>query len=60
MDGLKEMVESEEKRWIWLYDDESVIGSTFRVCSHCNAIYHINSGDGLYNYCPNCGKRMDG
>lgn len=60
MNESKRTAKSRWKRWIWLYDDESVIGSSFRLCSNCNAVYHINSGDGLYNYCPNCGKRMDG
>lgn len=28
------------------------------TCSECG--YHMVVGDGAYNYCPNCGARMDG
>ena len=40
----------------WLYDDAN--NPTFRICSKCGAVYHVHSGDGAYNACPNCFSDM--
>lgn len=29
-----------------------------RTCSYCEFVYYDNGG--LFNYCPNCGAKMDG
>lgn len=29
-------------------------------CSNCDHIIHLALNGGVYNYCPNCGAKMDG
>ena len=43
----------------WLYDSSTEAASTFRICSSCGSVYRINSGDGPYEHCPNCGEREE-
>lgn len=40
-----------------IYDDGRFDGY-YNVCSMCG--FAIEDKHGLYNYCPNCGSRMDG
>ena len=40
----------------WTRDDGSPV---FLVCSICNGTV-LNNGSAHWNYCPNCGARMDG
>lgn len=41
----------------WLFDSTTESASTFRICDNCGEVYRINSGDGPYKYCPNCGQQ---
>lgn len=48
-----DVVEVVHGRWYWDADNET--GHNIRRCSVCH------SGSGwAFNYCPNCGARMDG
>ena len=42
----------------WYYDNGTEAESTFRICSNCGAVYHIQSGDSEFNCCPKCFVRM--
>lgn len=42
----------------WQYDSE--VAPDFRICSECGSVFRIQSGEGRYNFCPECGKRMEG
>lgn len=42
----------------WYFDNMNEMDSTFRICSHCGAVYHIQSGDNEFRCCPNCFIRM--
>ena len=51
-------------RWIM---KKTSAGSSYTVCSHCNASVKYNDEYGTVvmnlkgaNYCPNCGAKMDG
>ena len=41
-------------RWEWLTED-------FYNCTHCGTINHVKEvmGRPAYDYCPNCGAKMD-
>ena len=43
-------------RWI----DESLGHNWYGKCSACGEAYNVDSWYGSFNYCPNCGARMDG
>ena len=54
--GKKEAVEVVHGHW-----DESK-PSGYCCCSHCRDVYILEEwlSDGKWNYCPNCGAKMDG
>jgi len=42
---------------------EDAMGDTYYDCSVCGESFSLIDGnptDNLYNYCPNCGAKMDG
>lgn len=40
--------------------DESLGYHWYGKCSVCGEEYNVDSWYGSFNYCPNCGARMDG
>ena len=48
-------------RWIPITNDDFGFASKFK-CSYCNDIIRLSVAinECHYNYCPNCGARMDG
>jgi DNA-directed RNA polymerase subunit RPC12/RpoP len=56
----KEMVEVVHGEWSTIEDD--YVGMTALQCSECNQEYWFEEEPPLktYNYCPNCGAKMDG
>lgn len=55
-------VQPEQKtgRWIEQTDTQNDV---YYVCSNCKEAFTLIEGtptDNLYNYCPNCGAKMDG
>lgn len=51
--GLKDAVK--HGRWEWMTED-------MYNCTYCGTINHVKEVMGRpdFNYCPNCGARMDG
>lgn len=48
-----EYVEVKHRQW-------KSLGCGEFVCSECNSYYDYESCECCYNYCPNCGAKMDG
>ena len=51
-----------ERTGHWI-EKEDFNGDTYYDCSECGESFCLMDGtptDNLYNYCPNCGARMDG
>lgn len=58
-DALKEAlgrVPTAEKRERWVYDEERGATGIYAVCTACNEMIYQT---GKFNYCPNCGARME-
>ena len=64
-DYLREIIESvpaadvvpvEHGKWI----ESANFDTGFWVCSKCGFVSEAIAAPKLYNYCPNCGKKMDG
>ena len=61
MDWMKEKIKEG-----WSEKDEEIsemvwqVDGTFRVCSNCGAVFHVQSGDGRFNFCPTCGIKIKG
>ena len=46
----------EEKKGRWAYDEERGATGIYAVCTACNEMIYQT---GKFNYCPNCGARME-
>ena len=46
-----------EKKGKWVYDEERGATGIYAICTVCNEIIYQT---GEFNYCPNCGAKMDG
>ena len=54
-------ITSKEKTGKWIPDD-TICEDTLYRCSNCGNVYYLNYGDVKdmgYNYCPNCGAKME-
>ena len=45
-----------EKRGRWVYDEERGATGIYAICTACNEMIYQT---GEFNYCPNCGAKMD-
>lgn len=55
-----DVVEVRHGKWI---EQEDGFGDTYYDCSCCGESFCLIEGtptDNMYNFCPNCGARMDG
>ena len=43
----------------WEYDGTGKDGNVF-VCTHCLSAFNTSEAIMWFNYCPECGARMDG
>lgn len=59
-EALMEVPTAEPKKGKWLPDNTDI--RMYYVCSECKQATQIPTyvGGFLYNYCPNCGARMEG
>lgn len=44
----------------WIDDEEFGLELYYAKCSLCGRFMDVHENGGYYNYCPNCGARMDG
>lgn len=51
-----DVVPVEHGKWI----ESANFDTGFWVCSKCGFVSEAIAAPKLYNYCPNCGKKMDG
>lgn len=54
-------IEPERKKGEWVEQDDGWAG-TYWECSECKEPFTLIDGtpsDNLYNYCPNCGAKME-
>jgi len=42
----------------WLFN--SIEEPVFRICDQCAGVYSMRRMEEPYNYCPNCGAKMEG
>lgn len=55
------MNDVEQGYWIDLYEEDPFFERAFQ-CSKCREIFNLEVGnpkENGYNYCPNCGAKMD-
>ena len=45
-----------EKKGRWVYDEERGATGIYAICTACNEMIYQT---GEFNYCPNCGARME-
>ena len=62
IDVFEKLISQESKTGHWKPIHVTSIGQSVFSCSECEKIIsvHIDIGECLYNYCPNCGIRMRG
>lgn len=55
-----DVVEAKHGKWV---EQEDFLGDTYYDCSCCGESFCLIEGtptDNMYNFCPNCGAKMDG
>ena len=58
--GIEALENQKTGHWI---EQEGYDGDTYYDCSECGESFCLIEGtptDNLYNYCPNCGAKMEG